>query len=124
MKEHYDLDISPSYVRKVTLSYASSVSEEIDNYLPENQSKDSTWLVGQVDGTMIPIVETNDNSKDKRKDKILSYKEARLSLSYRNGDVDPFYRATFEDVDHVGEQLLWCTKKAGYSHHLDRQKFC
>jgi len=51
--------------------------------------------------------------RDKRKKKRLVYKEARLCLSYKAGDVTPVFAATISDVNTTGKYLRLTAQKAG-----------
>jgi hypothetical protein len=62
---------------------------------------------------MMPIVEINSKAKDKRKKKKLVYNEARLCLSYKDGDVAPVFAATMSDTNTTGKYLRLTAEKAG-----------
>jgi hypothetical protein len=62
---------------------------------------------------MLPIVETKTSARDKRKKKNLVYKEARLCLSYKDGDVVPRFAATMGDVNLTGKYLRQTAEKSG-----------
>ena len=78
-------------------------------------------VIGECDGSMIPIVETyvsdesisNHKSTDRRKNKRLFWKEARLSLAHAKGSATPVFAGTMESVEIAGQQLLACANKAG-----------
>jgi len=53
---------------------------------------------------MIPIVTFDDNAKDKRKNKSLSWKEARLSITHEKDSITPKLDAVFQGtVDDAGQ---------------------
>ena len=54
---------------------------------------------------MVPIVVIDKEAVDKRKAKTLLWREARLLLAYKKGEVQPVYDASFGRVDEVGEQI-------------------
>ena len=65
--------------------------------------------IGEMDGSMIPIVTTNE--KDKRKK--LSWKEVRLSMVHEKGSTNPKFG--FQgDVDDAGQCLLDSAILAGF----------
>ena len=61
---------------------------------------------------MVPIVKTADEG-DKRKQKQLFYREAKLTLAHKKGNVSPIFSATFGDAEAAGKHMLYCVKKAG-----------
>ena len=44
-------------------------------------------LIGEIDGSMIPIVKVDGEAKDKRKNKTLHWKAARLCLVHEAGSI-------------------------------------
>ena len=51
--------------------------------------------IGEIDGSMIPIVKVDEEAEDKRKNKTLQWKEARLCLVHAAGSTTPIFGATF-----------------------------
>jgi len=71
--------------------------------------------IGEMDGSMIPIVTTNEESEDKRKNKTLQWKEARLSLVHKKGSVTPKFGVVFQgSVNEAGQSLLNSAILAGF----------
>ncbi len=71
--------------------------------------------VGEMDGCMIPVVSSDEPAKDKRKNKTLRWKEARLSLVHEHGSVTPKFAAVFQGhVDDAGQCLLNSAILAGF----------
>ena len=70
-------------------------------------------IITETDGCMMPIVEPNARAKDKRKKKKLMYKESRLCLSYRDGDIKPYFAATMGDTNTTGKYLRLTAEKSG-----------
>lgn len=75
-------------------------------------------MTAEIDGTMIPIVDTFDKADDegraidKRKTREVRWKEARLSLAHPKGSVSPVFGATSDDVDKAGMTIgVSCIKK-------------
>jgi hypothetical protein len=116
VKEHYNIDIPKSAVIRVTEKHAQNMSEnnnKIDlEAKHDNCEKD---LIAEIDGSMIPIVNINENSKDKRKNKKLSWKEARLAIAFQVKNKNPKFGVEFQEgVDKAGQELKNCTIRAGY----------
>ncbi len=128
VKEHYGIDIPVSGIRNITLSHANnmlqSLTDEIE-LIKEIYSKRHRiklkpgvrQIITETDGCMLPIVEVSAKAKDKRKKKVLLYKEARLCLSYKTGDVTPIFAATMSDVNTTGKYLRLTAEKAGLGNN-------
>ena len=121
IEEHYRIKVPESSIRCVVLAHAQQMDSYLSSLNPQegfDSRRAPEVVVGQTDGTMIPIVKTKpyaneDSETDRRKNKELFYREARLSLAHKIGEVDPVYRATLGSTDEVGEQLQWCTLRVG-----------
>ncbi len=71
--------------------------------------------IGFITGSMIPIMSVDENAKDKRKNQILQWKEARLSLAHEHGRVTPKFGVVFQgNVDEAGQSLLNSAIFAGF----------
>lgn len=75
-------------------------------------------LIGEIDGTNVPVVIIPEKSKkkqalDRRKLRRVGWREARLSLARRPESVAARYRATLGGVDEAGKQLKDCFVEAG-----------
>ncbi|MCP4096123.1 MAG: ISKra4 family transposase, partial [Planctomycetaceae bacterium] len=117
LEEHYGIRIPESRVRTVTQKHAYTIQEQEDlqTQIPEHEGVGR--LIGETDGTMIPIVDTADETKaegiDRRKTRKTRYAEARLSMAYEDGSVSPFFGATMDDPDEAGDRLIHCAVFAG-----------
>ena len=64
---------------------------------------------------MVPVVQANEESHNKRKGKTVIWKELKLCLAHSVGSNDPFFGGTFSGgVDKAGYQLHHCAKLAGF----------
>ena len=75
-------------------------------------------LIGEMDGTNVPVVIIPEKSKknraiDRRKLRQVGWREARLCLARRPESVTARYRATMGGVDEAGKQLKACFEEAG-----------
>lgn len=120
LEEHYHISLPESAARTITEHHARQIS------LKENLSKPkgvkADVVIGESDGSMIPIVETSfpkdkQSSQDKRRYKKLYWKEARLSMAHAKGSVTPSFAGTLDSVETAGKQLLWCVERAGAHAH-------
>jgi hypothetical protein len=127
-KEHYGIEIPVSGIRNVTLSHAGNMLQQSiddikkikDCYGKRHRAElkpGALQIITETDGCMIPIVEINSNVKDKRKKKKLVYKEGRLCLSYKDGDVTPVFAATMGDVNTTGKYLRLTAEKSGLGNN-------
>jgi hypothetical protein len=72
-------------------------------------------VIAEMDGGMVPIVQTDAGQSDRRKGKQLSWKEAKLCLAHAQGSGMPTYGGTLQgDVANAGKQLLACALGAGF----------
>jgi uncharacterized protein UPF0236 len=114
VKEHYRIEVPESGVRQATYKHAknSKQQEELETSLP---AKGVAQVIAETDGCLIPIVTIDERkaAKDRRKQRQLDWREARLSLARRADAVSKYYRATLAEVEQAGAQLLDCVVKAG-----------
>ena len=119
MMEHYGTRIPFSAMRSITEGHSKNMkdSENLKSDIPDDGGVEC--LIAEVDGTMIPIVDTFDKADDegraidKRKTREVRWKEARLSLAHPKGSVSPVFGATSGEVDEAGDQLAHCAILAG-----------
>ena len=107
LKEHYGITVPESAVRAITEKHAQEMTD--DDLIPTLRSSViSLPLVAEIDGSMIPIVETATEAKepvDRRKTRQLSWKEAKLSLIRRSDEITPLVAVTMEEPATAGHQL-------------------
>jgi hypothetical protein len=86
-------------------------------------------IIAQTDGTMVPIVTQKDcpndaDPIDKRKNKELIWKEARLTLAHTVGSKTPVFAANLgEFVSETGKQMRQCVNKIGYNQERTHVHF-
>jgi len=128
LQEHYGIEMPTSTIRKITEFHAEKMQiaqQEKDEVLDEAESNETDLktsccgtVVGQADGSMLPVVKTDESSRDKRKGKTVSWKEARLSLAHPKGSVSPQFRAVFNaSVDEAGDSLRYCAMAVGFGEN-------
>jgi hypothetical protein len=102
MREHYGIELPASGARQQTLTHAQAIGGQ-EHEAPKQPVK---TVVTQMDGCMLPIVETvADPPVDRRKGKQLFWREARLCCARSQDAVDCVYGATFGSVKLAG--WLW-----------------
>jgi Uncharacterised protein family (UPF0236) len=115
LREHYGIEIPESTVRKTTLRHAAKMHTQQENVEKLLKAKGCAVMVAEVDGCMLPIVTIGEAEGDKRKQKKLHWKEARLALAHELGNATPQFAATFGvSADEAGQSLLNCAVAAGF----------
>ena len=79
-------------------------------------------LINEADGSFIPIVSTQGKHKDGRKNRKVSYEEARLCASQEPGQTHTRYAVTMGEVDEVGQRWATAAREAGRG--LNTQMHC
>lgn len=120
LHEHYKIELPSSAARRITEHHAEQMS--LREYLEKAKKTPADFVIGECDGSMIPIVEAyvpeeEQATSDRRKHKRLFWKEARLSLAHAKGSASPCFAGTMESVEVAGEQLLSCVRQAGAHTH-------
>ncbi len=115
LKEHYGIDMPVSTIQKVTEYHAQRCyEEELERPIPKPTDADGTF-VGEMDGSMVPIVEMSPTTKDQRKEKKLVWKEVRLCLVHKVDEVTPKFAGHFTGgVVESGRQMEKCAIAAGF----------
>ncbi|MCP3678837.1 MAG: hypothetical protein GY782_00480 [Gammaproteobacteria bacterium] len=84
--------------------------EALETEIPEREGVER--LIGEMDGTMIPIVEVDDKDRgeniDLRKTRKVGWKEARLCLTRVAGSVTSVFGGAIGTVEDAGDQWANC----------------
>ena len=114
--EHYGVVVSESTIARITEGHAKKIFETA----PAAQSwptkaGTSTVVIVETDGGMVPIMEPDLNSADKRKGKKLQWQEAKICLAHPQGSKTLAFGGTLQgDVDTAGQCLFDCAVQAGF----------
>jgi len=118
LQEHHGIRVPTSSAQKITESHAQKIleSQSLETEIPIGAA--IACLITEIDGSMIPIVETdkrvsNTEKIDCRKTRKLSWKEARLSSVRAPQQKVPIFGATVGSTDEAGAQLFDIAIKAG-----------
>ena len=115
LKEHYGITAPSTSTRHITEYHAKEVAHRKD--LEQSKKPRASIVIGECDGSMIPVVATAVGDgvlkQDRRKQKQLFWKEARLSLAHAKGSKRLCFGATMESVQSAGEQLLFYVQQSG-----------
>ncbi len=120
LKEHYGISVPVSSAQKITQTHAAQVLKEHQTQTQIPASKGVPQLIVEMDGSMIPIVETesttSENQKiDRRKTRTVGWREARLCLARQTVSSQPIFGVTVGSVDDAGDQLAHSAIRAGVS---------
>ena len=116
LREHYRIEVPASAVRLFTQHHGQLIADrQLERRLPAGGV---TQLIAEMDGCLVPTVTTGeaesaDSTADKRKERKLEWREARLVMVRRPELVSKFYSATLMGVEIVGEHLLDRVIEAG-----------
>ena len=118
IKEHYGIEVPASTVRQITQEHGEAVlkSQQLQTAIPPRPGV--ACVIAQMDGSLIPLVETPERSDsspplDRRKNRQLSWQEARLCLARRVGAVTPRFGATLGNPEEAGQHLADCVIRTG-----------
>jgi hypothetical protein len=115
LQEHYGSTLGVSTVGKLTQEHGARMREQQDRGTAPVRTPGCRQQIGELDGSMVPIVTSEASAEDKRKHKSLQWQEARLALVHAHGSVTPKFAATFGgNVEASGHALLSCAVAAGF----------
>jgi hypothetical protein len=114
LQEHYGVTLSPSTICQVTEGHARALLTDDDDEPTWPIQTGAAIVIAEIDGGMVPLVEVDPESPDRRRGKRLLWKEAKLSLAHTHGSTTRVYAATLSGgVEVAGRQLLACAIAAG-----------
>ena len=114
LREHYGVSLSPSTIREITERHARELAAQTDREPVWPSAPGAATIVAEIDGGMVPLVETDPQSGDRRRGKRLFWKEAKICLAHPPGSASPVYGGTLQGgVAHAGRCLLACAVAAG-----------
>ena len=115
LQEHYGITLGASTVRKITQGHGACMQTQQQREPVPIRTPGCAQQIGELDGSMVPIVTSDAAAEDKRKHKTLHWQEARLALVHAQGSVTPKFAATFGgSVEKSGQALLSCAVAAGF----------
>jgi len=115
LKEHYGLDIPIGAIRTITEGHGERMQGDAHLLQGPGKADNVQQLVAETDGSMIPKVEVDEEADgDRRKTRKVGWKEARLTLAYSTGSIEPVFAVTMGAAQQAGEQLTACAQTAGF----------
>lgn len=127
IQEHYGFTIPMSSACKITYKHTQRIASEQEKHVKTAMAVPPCGvdkLIAQADGSMVAIVQSSGKNKDRRKNRQIDYREARLCACRAQGKSQTHYTASFEDTQKTG--LLWalCAKHAGRGMHTKVHVVC
>lgn len=120
LAEHYGITLPCCAAATLTERHARALSSK-DVIPPALGKVAPLTLIAETDGSMIPVVETGgkitDPNADRRKQRTLFWKEARLSLVRRPDEVEPIFAVTIGEASIAGQALKGLADAAGLTRH-------
>lgn len=111
VREHYSIEVPIEAIRQHTLRHGRSMGQ-----LPIRTTTAVKTLVTQMDGTMIPVVQSGSGA-DARKGKQLLWREARLCLARPADKAQGVYGATLG----TAETASWVWQAVAVAAGLDKK---
>ena len=120
LAEHYGITLPFGAAATLTERHARALS--CKDVIPSKLGKVAPLtLIAETDGSMIPVVETGEKitgqNADRRKQRTLFWKEARLSLVRRPDEVEPIFAVTIGEASIAGQALKGLADAAGLTRH-------
>ncbi len=114
--EHYGMLLGESTIRRITEGHARAIFDApVKCSAWPTETGRSAVVVAEMDGGMVPIVEADLASADKRRGKKLYWKELKLCLAHPEQSKTLAYGGTLQgDVADAGQALFVCARQAGF----------
>ena len=115
LREHYGIAMPVSTAQRITEHHAQAIYEQETAREEVTGAKNSRTFIGEIDGSMVPVVEVSPDAQDKRQGKTLLWKEVRLCLVHPVGSATPSFGGHFAGgAEESGRQWARCAAKAGF----------
>lgn len=114
LREHDGITMLVSTAQRITERHAEAIHEQ-ESAREVAAGTVEGLFIGEIDGSMVPVVEVSGEAGDKRKGKSLGWKEVRLCLAHPQGSATPVFGGHFAGgVEESGRQWERCAAKAGF----------
>jgi hypothetical protein len=115
LHEHYGIEMPVSTIQRTTEHHAECLYEREAAREIGAGTAAGVIFIGEMDGSMVPVVESSPDAEDQRQGKVLSWKEVRLNLVHPKGSMSPVFGGNFVGgVEESGRQWARCAAKAGF----------
>jgi len=113
LKEHYGLEVCESRVREQCLRKARELPQEArETRTLATQGPGA--IIAEADGTMIPVVDIDEEQPDRRKQRKTRWQEMRLVAAQAQGQTKTHYAAGFDTPEQTGSRWTQVTRQAGW----------
>jgi hypothetical protein len=113
LREHYGIQVAVSRVREVCLTHARQVDRSRVAPPRGLAAQGPAAIVTEADGTMIPVVDVDEQTTDRRRSRKVRYQEMRLVAA--QGQVRTHYQAGFCEPEQLGARWSQVVRQAGWS---------
>jgi hypothetical protein len=109
VQEHYGITIASGAAATITEHHARRMTDA-DMTPDRRPAQGAMTLIAEIDGSMIPMVQTGttegDGLKDRRKHRKVFWKEGKLSMIRRSDEINPVFAVTLGDAAAAGADLM------------------
>lgn len=114
LREHYGVSLSASTIRTITEAHAHGCASYRQSDPAWPCEPGASTVIAEIDGGMVPLVQSDAQQRDRRQGKRLQWKEAKLCLAHAHGSATPVYGGTLlGGVEGAGRELLACALAVG-----------
>lgn len=118
LKEHYGIKVPIGALQRITERHAQACYAQEPARIVRADAAGAGVFIGEMDGSMVPVVETLPAAPDRRRAKVLAWREVRLCLVHRHGEVPPTFGGHLEGgVEESGRQFKRCAVQAGFGRN-------
>jgi hypothetical protein len=113
--EHYRLEVPISSIQAIVENHAKNIFDFNGN--EEIKEGTTQQIIAEMDGSMIPIVDTaipKEGKTDKRRGRSIRWQEARLCFARSAKLITPIFYATMGNVEQAGNLLYRAALKVGF----------
>lgn len=108
--EHHSVEVHPTTIRRKAMSIASTAVELVRDVSSVGEEVSSLTnqcerVILEMDGVMVPIVSTDGEAPDRRKNRAVGWKELKVGAVEDPTLTTRRYAASFQDSDDLGDQL-------------------
>ena len=115
LQEHYGIAMPVSTIQRTTEHHAEGIDEQEAARVIAPGTATGGLFIGEMDGSMVPLVEPSADAEYQRQGELLGWKEVRLNLVHPQGSVTPMLGGNFAGgVEESGRQWGRCAAKAGF----------
>lgn len=115
LKEHYGIEVGTSTIRRLTERHARAFYDHAAWRQALPLAGRPAPVIAEMDGGMVPVVESDPQAPDKRKGKRVQWNEVKICLAHPHESKDIVFGGTFQGgVKAAGEEFRHCVMAAGF----------